>query len=131
MHGKTRRQNREQLTSPNYMQVEKGGTRTKRSGAMTWTSVLINKVYLYLLRSVQRVIMPRGVWNKPRPLSKKAIRRQTKRSITHRALWDAKTDEQKEQILQRLALCRQKMKESRDCKRKEGDIEVIDLTADV
>ena len=98
---------------------------------MTWTSVLINKVYLYLLRSVQRVIMPRGVWNKPRPLSKKAICRQTKRSITHRALWDAKTDEQKEQILQRLALCRQKIKEPRDCKRKEGDIEVIDLTTDV
>jgi len=98
---------------------------------MTWTSALINKVYLYLLRSVQRVLMPRGVWNKPRPLSKKAIRRQTKRSITHRALWDAKTSEQKEQILQRLALCRQKMKESREHKKKEGDHEVIDLTADV
>ena len=75
--------------------------------------------------------MPRGVWNKPRTLSKKAIRRQTKRSITHRALWDSKTSEQKEQILQRLVLCWQKMKESRECKRKEGDIEVIDLTTDV
>ena len=92
---------------------------------------LINKVYLYLLRSVQRVIMPRGVWNKPRPVSKKTIRKQTKRSITHRALWNAKTAEQKEEILQRLAQCRQKMKESRERKRKEGDVEVIDLTADV
>ena len=46
------------------------------------------------------------------------------------SVWDAKTNKQKELILLHLALCWQKIKESRYCKRKESGVKVIDLTTD-